>query len=220
MTSRDAVLLAVSADTVESHCAFAEQLGAPFRLLADPGLDAVAAYGVELKIRDMTIAKRATFVIDPDGKIAWLDRDFPVPQTLAGSDLVAALDGVLAKRIEAAVAKEKDETAKALKLLFLRAVAALAAEDAKALRPLLLETGDGETDAAKAMIADFRTGEGPRPSVFDLVDPAKIEIAADKEGLFDVSAKTGRDAPSRISLAVKRTDDGYRVRALRTSTSK
>lgn len=205
---------------MESHCAFAEKLGAPFRLLADPGLDAVAAYGVELKIRDLTIAKRATFVIDPDGKIAWLDRDFPVPQTLAGSDLVAALDEVLAKRIDAAVAKEKDAETKARKLLFLRAVSALATRDAKALRPLILDADEAPVDPAKAMIAAFDTGEGARPSVFDLVDPAKIGFAADKDGLFEVSAKTGRETPSRISLAVKRTDDGYRILSLRTTTSK
>jgi peroxiredoxin Q/BCP len=66
----NAQILGVSLDDVESHKAFAENHGLPFPLLADPDGDAAMAYGVKTRMFGMTVAKRQTFIIGPDGAIA------------------------------------------------------------------------------------------------------------------------------------------------------
>ena len=66
----NAQILGVSLDDVESHKAFAENHGLPFPLLADVDGVAATAYGVKTRMLGMEIAKRQTFVIGPDGKIA------------------------------------------------------------------------------------------------------------------------------------------------------
>jgi len=66
----NAQILGVSLDDVESHKAFAENHSLPFPLLADTDGDTSAAYGVKTRMFGMTVAKRQTFIIDPDGNIA------------------------------------------------------------------------------------------------------------------------------------------------------
>ena len=67
---RNAQILGVSLDDVESHQKFAENHGLPFPLLADVEGKAADAYGVKTKMFGMTVAKRQTFLIAPDGTIA------------------------------------------------------------------------------------------------------------------------------------------------------
>jgi peroxiredoxin Q/BCP len=66
----NAQILGVSLDDVESHKAFAENHSLPFPLLADTEGDASTAYGVKTRMFGMTVAKRQTFIIGPDGNIA------------------------------------------------------------------------------------------------------------------------------------------------------
>lgn len=63
-------ILGVSLDDVESHKEFAEHHNLPFPLLADTEGETSTAYGVKTRKFGMTYAKRQTFIIDPDGKIA------------------------------------------------------------------------------------------------------------------------------------------------------
>lgn len=63
-------ILGVSLDDEESHKAFAEKHGLPFPLLADVRGDAADAYGVKARMFGMTVAKRQTFLIDPEGRVA------------------------------------------------------------------------------------------------------------------------------------------------------
>ena len=63
-------ILGVSLDDVESHKRFAEDYDLPFPLLADPEGTSAEAYGVKTKFAGMTLAKRQTFIIDPDGNLA------------------------------------------------------------------------------------------------------------------------------------------------------
>lgn len=63
-------VLGVSLDDVESHKAFADKYGLPFPLLADVEGAAADAYGVKSRLFGMTLAKRQTFLIDPEGNIA------------------------------------------------------------------------------------------------------------------------------------------------------
>ena len=65
----NAQILGVSLDDVESHKAFAENHGLPFPLLADTEGTAADAYGVKTKWAGFTIAKRQTFIIDPEGRV-------------------------------------------------------------------------------------------------------------------------------------------------------
>jgi len=62
-----AVVIGVSTDDAESHKAFAEKHSLPFLLLPDPDGNIAKAFGVPLTLGR---AKRVTFVIDKQGKIA------------------------------------------------------------------------------------------------------------------------------------------------------
>jgi thioredoxin-dependent peroxiredoxin len=66
----NAVVLGISVDDVESHRKFAEKHGLPFPLLADASKDTARSYGV-LKsfIGGLELARRETFLIDPQGRI-------------------------------------------------------------------------------------------------------------------------------------------------------
>ena len=66
----NAQILGVSLDDVESHRDFAEAHSLPFPLLADVDGLAADAYGVKTRMLGMTVAKRQTFIIAPDGNIA------------------------------------------------------------------------------------------------------------------------------------------------------
>jgi peroxiredoxin Q/BCP len=65
-----AIILGVSADTVQSHKDFCTKEGLNFKLLADPELKAITQYGSATEHNGMKMAARNTFLIDPDGKIA------------------------------------------------------------------------------------------------------------------------------------------------------
>lgn len=70
----DVAVIGISKDSAESHRKFAEKYGLPFILLADPGLEAIKAYGVwqEKKLygKPSMGVVRTTFIIDEEGKIA------------------------------------------------------------------------------------------------------------------------------------------------------
>lgn len=66
----NAQILGVSLDDVDSHREFAENHSLPFPLLADTDGRTADSYGVKTRMLGMTVAKRQTFIIDPDGNIA------------------------------------------------------------------------------------------------------------------------------------------------------
>jgi len=66
----NAQILGVSLDDVESHKEFAENNSLPFPLLADTEGTTSTAYGVKTRMFGMTVAKRQTFIIGPDGNVA------------------------------------------------------------------------------------------------------------------------------------------------------
>jgi len=66
----NAQILGVSLDDVDSHREFAENHSLPFPLLADADGSTSDAYGVKTRMFGMTVAKRQTFIIGPDGTIA------------------------------------------------------------------------------------------------------------------------------------------------------
>lgn len=64
-----AKIVGISVDTSESHAKFAEKYHLPFPLLADTDGKVAASYNALTNLLIIKIAKRHTFLIDPDGKI-------------------------------------------------------------------------------------------------------------------------------------------------------
>jgi peroxiredoxin Q/BCP len=91
----NAQVLGVSLDDVESHQAFSEKHSLPFPLLADVEGKAADAYGVKTKMFGMTLAKRQTFIIDPEGRLVkhYSDVDPDVHSRQVLSDLQQLVGG-------------------------------------------------------------------------------------------------------------------------------
>ena len=69
VAAKQAVVLGVSADSVESHQQFQRKYGLTFPLLCDVGGEVARRYGVW---NEAGYPRRATFVIGPDGRLAQL----------------------------------------------------------------------------------------------------------------------------------------------------
>ncbi len=75
-----AEILGVSIDNTDSHAAFAKKYSLPFPLLADKEGAVAKQYGSLFGIWPLRFARRHTFLIDPQGKIAKIYRSVN-PQT-------------------------------------------------------------------------------------------------------------------------------------------
>lgn len=64
-----AVVLGVSLDDVQSHEKFAQKYSLPFPLLADTDGKVAEQYGVLGNMAGLKLAKRQTFLIDPEGRV-------------------------------------------------------------------------------------------------------------------------------------------------------
>ena len=62
-------ILGISLDDVDSHKEFSEKYSLPYPILADVEKESAVDYGVLGKFMMMTITKRQSFIIDPDGLI-------------------------------------------------------------------------------------------------------------------------------------------------------
>ena len=69
-TERNAVVLGVSLDSVDSHKKFCAKEGLNFKLLADTDHKVTDSYGSFTNLGVVKFAARHTFLIDPTGKIA------------------------------------------------------------------------------------------------------------------------------------------------------
>src|SRR3954469_7958211 len=67
---RNAIVLGVSVDNVDSHKKFCAKEGLNFKLLADTEHKATSSYGSLTNFGVVKFAARHTFLIDPSGKIA------------------------------------------------------------------------------------------------------------------------------------------------------
>ena len=90
-------VLGVSLDDQASHKAFAEKYSLPFSLLADTEGEVAKSYGVFTQYGEMNIAKRETFIIDPDGNVAMhykrVDPETHSAQVLADLEELGAGEG-------------------------------------------------------------------------------------------------------------------------------
>lgn len=70
LIEKQAVILGVSVDSVESHEAFAKKYELPFSLLADPDGTVAKQYGALTDLKFVRWASRHSFIINPQGRIA------------------------------------------------------------------------------------------------------------------------------------------------------
>jgi len=68
-TQKNAVIVGVSVDNVDSHKGFCAKEGLNFKLLSDSDHVVVQKYGSVMEYNGMTLAARNTFLIDPTGVI-------------------------------------------------------------------------------------------------------------------------------------------------------
>jgi len=66
----NAAVVGVSVDDAQSHADFSKKYQLPFPLLSDPDGHTAAAYGSLLNLGLIRFARRHTFIISPDGRIA------------------------------------------------------------------------------------------------------------------------------------------------------
>ena len=91
----NAIILGVSLDNTESHEAFAEKYSLPFSILADTDKSTAQAYGVYTKIVGFEMAKRETFLINPEGIIA---KHYPkVKPATHSEEVLSDLTGLIAE---------------------------------------------------------------------------------------------------------------------------
>ncbi len=88
--ARNAVVLGVSVDGIDSHKKFCAEEGINFRLLADTEKRVAAAYGSLNNFLILKVAARHTFLIDPQGRIARVFAD--VKPATHSREVLAALD--------------------------------------------------------------------------------------------------------------------------------
>lgn len=70
LTSLGAQVIGVSVDDTASHADFAKKYHLPFPLLADQDGKVAASYGALLNLAVVKFARRYTFLIDPQGRVA------------------------------------------------------------------------------------------------------------------------------------------------------
>lgn len=70
LTALGAQVAGVSVDDSDSHAEFAKKYHLPFPLLADKSTEVAARYGALMNLGLFKYAKRYTFLIDPQGKVA------------------------------------------------------------------------------------------------------------------------------------------------------
>ncbi len=93
-----AEVIGISLDDVKSHADFAAKYHVPFPLLSDADGKVAKAYGVLTSMMGVQYARRETFLIAPDGRIAKVYKDVD-PQANSGQVLtdLAVLSGRAAK---------------------------------------------------------------------------------------------------------------------------
>jgi mycoredoxin-dependent peroxiredoxin len=86
-----AVVLGISVDSAWTHDAFAKSLQLSYPLLADFHPKGAVADLYGLYMADKGITKRATVVIDRNGKVVWF-KEQPIPEARDNAELLAALE--------------------------------------------------------------------------------------------------------------------------------
>lgn len=75
LVALNAQVIGISLDDTQSHAQFASKHRLPFLLLSDASGEVVERYGAMMNLLVMKLAKRHTYLIAPDGKIAQVYRN-------------------------------------------------------------------------------------------------------------------------------------------------
>jgi hypothetical protein len=102
----------ISVDDAEKNKRFAEQEGADFPILSDPGKEVATAYGV---LSAGGVANRWTFYIGGDGKLLFIDKG-RTQTGAAGETLTTKLEKKVATNGSDANERERPRTVKLLKV--------------------------------------------------------------------------------------------------------
>ena len=93
---KNATILGVSLDSVDSHVEFCTKESLTFKLLSDAKQEVTPMYGSLTQMGKMTVAARNTFLVDPTGKIAKVyEKVDPTPHS---TELLAALTELQKKK--------------------------------------------------------------------------------------------------------------------------
>lgn len=173
---RGAQVLAVSGDPVAEIRKFATAVGARFPLLSDDDLAVAKRYGVFTASPGGGFATRSIFLVDREGKLRWVHRDFAAPTKLEGNELLAQLDLLRPATADPAEAfKDLASPEKDAKVLLVRYVQALLAENARALDGMMHKQFGWKPGIMDAMLKQRREGEIERlRKLFDAQDLKQI----------------------------------------------
>ena len=87
-SSKDAVLLGISVDSVWCHKAFRQAYHIPYDLLADMKREVVQKY--DLFLPEANIGRRATVIVDRQGKVAYF-KEQPMREERKDAEILEAL---------------------------------------------------------------------------------------------------------------------------------
>lgn len=90
----NAEVVGVSTDDVASHVEFTKKFSLPFALLSDKDAVVAMSYGAAWKLGPLSKAKRHSFIISPDGKIAKVFRKVNAEDH--SNEIIAALKSLQA----------------------------------------------------------------------------------------------------------------------------
>lgn len=223
---RGAVVLAISGDPVAKHKEFAVALGVRFPLLSDPDFAVSKKYGVFTPSTDGGYAARSVFVVDREGKLRWMERDFAAPRTLEGTRLLQELDALRPAGDDPAAGLDTlSSPEREAKTLLVRWVQAFLREDVPGMEALLHPDFGARPGETAAMAKQRRTTELDRvrklhdqldlksvkfDDAIDLRD-AKVVAKGDHAkpgalgGFTDVARKAASDLADGDLLVVART---------------
>ena len=88
---RDVELLTVSCDPMFTLRAFSDQEGVEFRMLTDFWPHGAVSTAYDVFDRSFGCSKRSTFVIDPEGRVAWLVHN-AMPDPRSVDDYIGAVE--------------------------------------------------------------------------------------------------------------------------------
>jgi peroxiredoxin len=89
--AKDAVVLGISTDSVWAHKAFREMKGVTYDLLSDIKREVVKAY--DLYLPEANVGKRATVIIDREGKVRWM-KEQPMREARDDAEILAQLERI------------------------------------------------------------------------------------------------------------------------------
>jgi peroxiredoxin len=229
LAARDFAVLAISVDPVEKHAEFAKTIGAQFKLLSDPDLAVAKLYDVAAPSADGGTAVRSAFIVDKEGKLRWLDREFKTPVGPNGdAELLAQVEKVGGRPDPVAALADLPPLEREGKTVFVRFAQALLAEDLNALDALLDPDACGkpgepaqmQRERRKALLERWRVlfdKQDLKALKFDeVVDVRATRVLAKDAATPEAATAFGADARA----AVGRLADGEVLVVGRTSGPK